>query len=209
MRRVTGTSTTQRPQMRVSMILCGDLFVNSGHLYKNTHRMELDTMANLKFGDLLKINSGIILHQVNYLGTLNAGLGKLLSDKYPGLAESLFKHASINILSMDSHSNLGTHYDYVMEDLTIINCFTEKGLCSERQPNDPPNTQYNSIIECFNSVMKKYSKEADEGKIYLPFKYGCGLAGGNWYIVNEILKDYPFVVVARHEDFYKFLLDGK
>lgn len=166
-------------------------------------------MAQLMFGDLLKIETGIILHQVNYLGTMKAGLGKLLSEKYPGLAESVFEYASLNILSTGSHSNLGTHYDHTIENLTIVNCFTEKGLCSERQPNDPPNTQYNSIIECFNSVMKKYSKEADEGKIYLPFKYGCGLAGGNWYIVNEILKDYPFVVVARHEDFYKFLLDGK
>lgn len=38
-------------------------------------------------------------------------------------------------------------------------------------------------------------------KVYVPFMYGCGLAGGNWNIVSEILKRYDFTVIARPVDY--------
>ena len=146
-------------------------------------------MSKLMFGDLLKIDEGIILHQVNELGTMKAGLGKLLNTKYTGL--EIFTQKFIY-----TYSNcLGKFYPFEVGKLTICNCFTEKGLCSDRKPNDPPNTQYNAVIECFNNIYKAYNYEANHDMVFLPFKYGCGLAGGNWNIVQEILKDYPFIIL--------------
>lgn len=150
------------------------------------------------FGDLLQIEEGIILHQVNSLGTMQKGLGSLLNKKYPDLEKNL-QH-TINLKRANTSTVISTVFgtiifSLVTDNLTIGNCFSEMGVCSDRKPGDPANTQYDALIKCFDKA------ESINKEVYVPFGMGCGLAGGDWNIVSTILKKYDFTVVARTSDY--------
>ena len=156
-------------------------------------------MNNFIFGNILDIKDGFIIHQVNEFGIIDKGLGKVLCDNYKGLKEAV--EYSANLHRANDKSVLGTYHKFETDTVTIITCFTENGICSNRKEGDPANTSYDLIIKCFDEL---FLNHYDQGiKYYIPYKFGCGLAGGDWGIVSAILSKYDLNIVARIEDFYK------
>jgi O-acetyl-ADP-ribose deacetylase (regulator of RNase III) len=155
----------------------------------------------LIFGNLLDIDEGIILHQCNTQAIMGKGIASFLVNKYPKLKKATMQH--VGMAHMLEQEVFGTVFLFpVSDNLSIGNCFSEVGMCSNRKPGDPANTSYDAVIKCFNYV-KEFNTELRE--VYIPFKYGCGLAGGNWNIMLEILKDYDFTVVARNSDYEEWI----
>ena len=152
----------------------------------------------LIFGNLLDIEEGIILHQCNTQGIMGKGVAAFLDKKWKGLEKATKYH--INLAEANNHDGFGTVFPYLANHkMTIGNCLSEVGMCSNRKPGDPANTSYDAIIKCFNRVKNDFTTQGRN--VYIPFKYGCGLAGGNWNIMLEILKDYDFNIVARPQDY--------
>lgn len=156
----------------------------------------------LIFGDLLAIDEGIILHQCNTKGIMGKGIASFLDKKYPGLEKETKYH--IKMIEDAEHEVFGAVYYHIINSkLKIGNCFSEIGMCSNRKPGDPPNTSYDAVIKCFDAVKNDFATPS--GKVYLPFKYGCGLAGGDWDVMLAILKNYDFNVVARQVDYEEWI----
>lgn len=150
------------------------------------------------FGDLLDINEGVIVHQCNTKGIMGKGIAHFLDKKYPGLEKSTQEYVSE--CEQNNHKIFETTYLHIVNnDLIIANCFSEIGMCSNRKPGDPANTSYDAVIKCFDYVKNNFAFLGR--KVYIPFKYGCGLAGGNWDIMLAILQDYDFTVIARPSDY--------
>jgi len=149
------------------------------------------------FGDLTAMTSGIIAHQVNTQGVMGKGLAGILNKTFPGLQSAVKSY----IATVENPESLiGTvYYFQATPTILIANCFSEIGMCSDRKEGDPPNTSYDAVIRCFNSIESNPNKNDKE--VYIPFKYGCGLAGGNWDIMLKIFKDYDLNVVARTSDY--------
>lgn len=130
-------------------------------------------------GDLLEANADIICQQVNCKGKMGAGLAKQIREKYP-----IVHQRYVKLCDRVSPKALLGAVDFEETDSYIIaNCFAQLGYARSGLQTD-----YNALKICFESV-KKFAKEHGMSDIALPYKIGCGLAGGDWNIVKELIED--------------------
>lgn len=55
-------------------------------------------------------------------------------------------------------------------------CFSQQGM----------STHYDAFFHCMEMV-KEFAEEHDNAKIAIPYKMGCGIAGGDWEFVKDII----------------------
>ena len=135
-------------------------------------------------GDLLSIESGTILHQVNCRGVVG-GLAGALHRKYPQAFESYFGHCG-------SHPSVITHGGYLVSRATdsLFICH----IFGQIEPGQ--NTDIKAVGNAFRaSVIPQLS-------IYAPYKMGCGIGGGDWEKYSAIIERYypECVIIQRPED---------
>lgn len=130
-------------------------------------------MIIYKNQSLLDITEGIILHGCNCFCTMGAGVAKLLKDKYPIVFEIDNGTASGDLSKLGNYS-----IAKVDEDLTILNCYTQY-----HYGKYPPAVDYEAMIMCFYKIKNDFPSQ----DLYMP-KIGCGLAGGEWEIVEEMIE---------------------
>ena len=130
-------------------------------------------------GDLLKLGANekfdVIVHGCNCFHTMGGGIAlqirKTFQDAY--VADLETNRGDIHKLGTYSSAtiNIDEHY------LVVVNAYTQYDFgTSEMKAN------YHSIKEVFERIAKDYNGL----KIGYP-KIGCGLAGGEWSIVSEII----------------------
>ena len=132
-------------------------------------------------GDILRITTGTILHQVNCRGVIG-GLAGALRARYPIAFSDYFI-----LCDKYGFKNLGSvHEGHVSARLSIIHVFGQM---------DPgANTDMTAV---------RHALELLKGRpllrpIYAPFKLGCGLGGGNWPIYQAALADaLPDVTIIQ------------
>lgn len=143
-------------------------------------------------GDILKSGADYICHQVNCKGVMGAGLALQIRQLYPKLYEEYKNLCSI--LGINLFGKTSTYIDYNLKSknyLTtrIINMFAQDGY-----RKDKVQTNYEAFESCVREVI-----ELADGNNYdifyspviaFPYKIGCGLAGGDWNIVEDIIKKY-------------------
>lgn len=137
-------------------------------------------------GNLLAIECGIIAHQVNCRGTMGAGLAKSLRSKYPVCFESYSKYCKANLFKLGM-----VQFCKVNPNLFICNLAGQDGYgTSKRQ------TCYDALAVCLG---KLHAKSLELNLVpYLPFKLGCGLAGGNWATVSKLIETHcPNAVIVQ------------
>lgn len=133
-------------------------------------------MVTFVKGDLLNADVDIICHQVNLQGVMGGGLAYQIAKKYPNTEKAYKKYCDKK--SKDLGDCLITYED----DFLIANCFSQE---------ENFDTNYEAVYYCFIKV-KELADEVykDYGEIYkigIPFKYGCGIANGDWDKVLEII----------------------
>lgn len=120
----------------------------------------------------------VVLHGCNCLHVMGAGIAKYLSSKYPVVLEVDRKETT-----KGSIHKLGTITIAVVNtNLHVVNCYTQFDY--RRSIHNAPPVDYTSIRKCLIAVKDKYS----DWEIRAP-KIGCGLAGGDWNIVEGIFND--------------------
>jgi len=133
-------------------------------------------MVIIKNGNVLEAEENIICHQVNENGNMGGGLALQIARKYPNVEQSYKTMCQrYNEDDIDLYGNWGLCPIEI--DKYIINCFTQQHY----------NTRYDLIESVFKSI-KSYAKQ-NNLTICMPWKYGCGIAKGEWEKVEEILLD--------------------
>lgn len=134
-------------------------------------------MLIYKKGNILNATENIIAHQCNTQGIFGGGLALQIAELYPNV-EKIY-HDYCNWLSYD-YELLKDDYCIVKVKSTqyIANCFTQK-------PNF--DTDYESLKICFSALLKVCKRGGKT--IAIPYGYGCGIANGNWGIVEQIFND--------------------
>lgn len=128
-----------------------------------------------KTGDILKATEDIICHQVNIDGVMGGGLAKQIASTYPNVEQ---EYKMFCLMLKHNYDGLrGKYYPVQIGTQEIFNCFTQK-------PNF--DTDYDALKICFAKVLK-YAKEHNKS-VCMPYKYGCGIANGNWEEVETILR---------------------
>jgi O-acetyl-ADP-ribose deacetylase (regulator of RNase III) len=132
-------------------------------------------------GDILAINHGVIVHQVNCKKVMGAGLALQIRRKYPQhFADYMAAEPKLgDIVVTRIHSTLyivGIYGQY---------SYGRYGL----------HTNYSAL----RIAMIKAAQFAAQKNLplYIPYGIGCGLAGGDWNRVAAILSDIPNCLVVR------------
>ncbi len=117
----------------------------------------------------------IVCHQVNCKGVMGAGLAKQVKSKFPGVYD-LYKE-KCNAFKTE---NLGTvQLCSCLEEAgyIIANVFSQSGYGRTGLYTD-----YKALRKAFSSL-----REFDNTVIRIPYKMGCGLGGGDWKTVKQII----------------------
>lgn len=136
-------------------------------------------MITWQKGSILDATENLILHQVNCQGAMGAGIAKQISDKWPIVRVRYKIHCSL----YDSHDLLGTvQFVDIGNDQKVVNVFGQ--LFYGRHAN-VCYTSYKALKEAF-----RFIDSACSGKtVAIPYKLGCGLGGGKWPVVYELIKE--------------------
>ena len=117
-------------------------------------------------GDLLSTNAPLILHQVNLQGVMGGDLAYSIARKYPNVER---KYSSFK-------GELGDVLYVKTEDFIVGNCYSQ---------NEDFTTNYEALSECLLDV-RYYMLRHKISTVAIPYKYGCGIAKGDWATVESI-----------------------
>lgn len=129
-------------------------------------------------GDLLESDCTTIMHQANCFKTMGAGIAKSIAEKYP---EAYLADKS---LPLSPTQRLGKFsYAKAKDRKTVVNLYGQHGYGQGIQ------TDYDSLESAIHQFFTKARKDSSVNleKVGVPYKIGCGLAGGDWDIVKSIL----------------------
>lgn len=133
-------------------------------------------------GNISSTSAEIIAHQVNCQGVMGAGLAKQIKDKFPEVYEA-YHECCLNY-NRDKNLLLGSvlYQPVKNKRLCIANLFAQDKFGRGCQ------TDYEALKKCFEQIER--DSRSKYFKIAIPFKIGCGLAGGDWEgVVYPMIKD--------------------
>lgn len=142
-------------------------------------------MLNVVKGDLLAVKQGVIAHGCNCLGGFGSGIAGAIAKVYP----------QVKAAYMDKHWKCGWKLGEVQfvesvwppketvpcidSGLVFANCATQFAY-----GKNGPHLDYSALERCMNKVLQYC--EGRRMALSLPL-IGCGLAGGKWDTVQEII----------------------
>jgi len=135
--------------------------------------------------NILDVKSGIIVHQVNTQGKMGAGLALQIRKAYPGAYE-LYKCAC-----SDGRLELSkTQLIQLSPELYLAN------LAGQGTYGTGLHTDYPSLGKALDAVYK--IAQGIGLPVFLPYRIGCGLGGGDWNVVEEIIiKHCPSAIICK------------
>lgn len=131
-------------------------------------------MLVVKNNDILNADENIICHQVNIAGAMGGGLAKQIAKAYPDVEKKYENFCKNNFNSWQKLKGENLIVK-INNERAIANCFTQRSNYD---------TDYLAIWDCFSKLLA-FCKNTNK-TIAVPFKYGCGIANGDWAIVSNI-----------------------
>lgn len=148
-------------------------------------------------GDLIKLAQqgkfDVITHGCNCFCQMGAGIAPQMAkafgcDKFPKEAPE-FKGDINKLGTIDylTHTRAGgtSEFDVFDFDLTVVNSYTQYHYGRNHKDGVAKPIDYEALTLC----MRKINHTFKGKRIGLPGLIGCGLAGGDPNIVNQILKE--------------------
>lgn len=172
--------------------------------------MEKIIPNNIEFinGNILDSEDDMICHQVNCKAVMGAGLAKQIANKFKNVFNEY--KAKCAMYSFNSNNLLGS-CDFVEcksnngNKLIITNLYGQNDIgIKVRQTNYE--FLYQSLEKMFNYLNEQsilYNRPYNVG---IPYKLGCGLAGGNWHIVYAMIESFAIsypnisIKIYKYED---------
>ena len=135
-------------------------------------------------GNILDVGEGIICHQVNCMGVANAGLARQIRNKWPGW----FALYSISLPVFGD-----VKYYHLSPKLVIASLYAQVDYGRRERRRY---TNYAALGSGLFGV-RVYNRDY-KLPVYVPYGLGCGLGGGDWNIVSQIIEDaLPDAIVVK------------
>ena len=149
-------------------------------------------MVEYKRGNLLTSGCDIICHQVNCQGVMGSGIAKTIKETFPKVYR-VFKNSyrngdaklgSIDIVIVTNDTEAKQHEFAPIS--VVVNFYSQYNYL----PRGVNHTDYEAFKTCIKKL-KTYIQTILPMSIRIGFPdhIGCGLAGGNWNIIKQILED--------------------
>ncbi len=141
-------------------------------------------------GNITSVIHGIIMHQVNCRGVMGAGLARQIRNRWP-IVYSDYLDAFRN-----KQLRLGeVIYTHIDDGLMVAS------LCAQDDYGRVEGhvfTDYGSLRTCIHKTEEW--RKVLKTRAFIPFGMGCGLAGGNWSYVKEIIREeMPKAIIMEYE----------
>jgi O-acetyl-ADP-ribose deacetylase (regulator of RNase III) len=130
-------------------------------------------------GDLLASDCTVIAHGCNCFNTMGSGIARAIRARYP-----LAYTADCQTVRGDQ-SKLGSYTTCAYPDRQIFNLYTQYRFGTDRVHVD-----YEAVVDALQAMKAWLDKHDPDHKeiVGLP-RIGCGLAGGDWAIVEELISN--------------------
>jgi O-acetyl-ADP-ribose deacetylase (regulator of RNase III) len=134
-------------------------------------------------GNILEAPEDVICHQVNCMGVMGGGLALQIKNKYPEVYPA-YKAYCKGCKDSNPKNLLGEVQTVPVYDGKIIaNLFGQFDY-----GRDKLYTDYEALKESLEGILNIATLYSSDS-IALPYKLGCGLAGGDWNIVYNIIEE--------------------
>ena len=145
-------------------------------------------MVETKNGSLFDAPSGLICHQVNCRGVMGSGVAKIFRYMYPEAYNEYVQVCAKNV----PPDILGT---CLITNNTVC-MFAQEDYSSNRHVRS---TEYWAFRDCCIYIVSYLRKNNMRDTIInMPYRIGCGLGGGDWDRIYNILTE-------EFEDFHVIL----
>ncbi len=145
-------------------------------------------LVTIQKGDLLDAQEKYIMHQCNCVSLTAKILAKQIFDKFD-YADTYKKRIRGN---KNTYSSPGTIE--ILGDGTdkrfIINAYSQFYPSVSKYPCDSKQKRLFWFGQCLNQIAKIENLES----VAMPFKIGCGTAGGDWNDYFETIKGFAYLV---------------
>lgn len=155
-------------------------------------------------GDILKVvpkpgTTLLICHQVNCLGVMGAGLARQIAWEWP-FVEAEYKawiqtcdHNRWPVLgSCQVLNTSGQEWD-ATDSVHVANLFGQESVSRSQRVTD-----YGALAVSLANMRTLLRQSVREWDIRFPYKMGCGLAGGDWGVIAELLDAfYPEATLVK------------
>ena len=147
-------------------------------------------LLDIQYGAILLRRRFAIAHQVNCMGVMGAGLALQIRDRWPEVYRKYRKYC--NPEAGDNQLRLGSvQILKVGDNLFVANLAGQYNYGCGQQ-----HTDYDALRTC----LTKLSSWAASASlpVYLPYKMGCNLGGGDWETVSQIISECcPAAIICK------------
>lgn len=119
---------------------------------------------------------GLIAHQANCRGSMGKGLALQIKNTYPSVYHEYRRDYFRKKLVLGEIT-----YTKIFEGLYIVNLMGQ-----DHYRGKPPLTNYGALTFCLGKL--GMLSESLRLPVYVPYNLGCGLAGGDWEVVSELIE---------------------
>lgn len=134
-------------------------------------------------GNILDASEDIIVHQVNCLGVMGAGLAKQIAERYPIVKEKYLEYCNKYI----RESLLGElHLVDTKEGKLVANVFGQMGI-KKNSLDKKVYTDFEALKLGLERV--RNFAEVQSMSVAIPTHIGCGLAGGDWDEIKPMIEN--------------------
>lgn len=164
-------------------------------------------MIEHRVGDLLEqLDLDFIAHQCNLYHTFGSGIARQIREKFP------WAYAADCAYTKGDRSRLGTYSLGIAprppETIeAVFNLYCQDGVSATHRTTDydAMGKVLFSVERFLKEIKEKFHYPEDDLFLGVPYKMGCGLAGGDWDIVLPIMEmvfaDSPVtLVICRKGD---------
>lgn len=136
-------------------------------------------------GNLLFDNYDVICHQVNCRGVMGSGIARQIRQVYHE-AYGLYLRRCKYYASMGTTESLLGRIDFTRsKGRFVVNMYAQ-----DRYGRDKRYTDYAAFKSCLDLLKTSLSHLPETATVAFPYKIGCGLAGGDWDTVFEMIKEF-------------------
>lgn len=137
-------------------------------------------------GNVLDTPFQFIAHQVNCQGVMGAGLARQIRNKYPNVYDTYKIFCNINTAKPPLGKSLCV---WTEDNHCIINVFGQLEYGRAQQQTDY-DALYSGFAIAAEEIRDTFLNENPRYQvpIAIPYGIGCGLAGGDWNKVREVLE---------------------
>lgn len=145
-------------------------------------------MKSVKFGNMLDVKSGMLIHGVNCQGVMGSGIAKEVKDRFPDAFDQYIFFCQQNPVVKTRLGLISAQYYYgpgisdTKIEKVIVNGITQENF--GRSPG-VRYVSYPAIASVFKTSID-LACELGISEIHYPL-IGAGLGGGDWSIISDII----------------------